>query len=78
MGLAGESLVQARQLRPLVDAVEQLKNEQTQLWDRLQALEHDLSGLTPTEAEQPRERLVAAKHQVDSLFGVIGRSRWSG
>ena len=72
MGLAGESLVQARQLRPLVDALKQLKNEQTQLWDLLQALEHDLAGLTSANTEQPRERLVAAKHQVIHCLELLG------
>ena len=73
MGLAGESLVQARQLRPLIDALQQLKQEQTQLWDRLQTLEHDLVGLTPAEADHPREQLVAAKHQVIHCLEVLGR-----
>jgi two-component system, chemotaxis family, sensor histidine kinase and response regulator WspE len=73
MGLAGESLVQARQLRPLVDALKQLKEEQTQLWDRLQALDHDLTGLPQAVAEHPRERLVAAKHQVIHSLELLGR-----
>jgi two-component system sensor histidine kinase and response regulator WspE len=72
MGLAGESLVQARQLRPLVDALKQLKNEQTQLWDRLQAMDHGLAGLAQADAEQPRERLVAAKHQVIHCLELLG------
>ena len=72
MGLAGESLVQARQLRPLVDALKQLKEEQTQLWDRLQALDHELAGLPQADAEHPRERLVAAKHQVIHSLELLG------
>ncbi len=72
MGLAGESLVQARQLRPLVDALKQIRAEQTQLWDRLQAMDHDLAGLTQAEVEQSRERLAAAKHQVFHCLELLG------
>ncbi len=64
MGLAGESLVQARQLRPLIDGVGQLRQAQTQLWDRLQKLEHELSSLASEATEGSRAQLIAAKHQV--------------
>ena len=73
MGLAGESLVQARQLRPLVDGLGQLKQAQTQLWDRLQTLEHDLSGLSAEATRNiSREQLVAAKHQVAHCLELLG------
>jgi len=72
MGLAGESLVQARQLRPLVDGFGQIKEAQTQLWDRLQALDHDLSGLSADETERSREQLVAAKQQVAKCLELLG------
>ena len=77
MGLAGESLVQARQLRPLIDGVGQLRQAQTQLWDRLQKLEHELSSLASEATEGSRAQLVAAKHQVaqylEQLDGRVER-----
>lgn len=77
MGLAGESLVQARQLRPLIDGVGQLRQAQTQLWDRLQKLEHELSSLASEATEGSRAQLIAAKHQVaqylEQLDGRVER-----
>lgn len=77
MGLAGESLVQARQLRPLIDGVGQLRQAQTQLWDRLQKLENELSSLSSEATEGSRAQLIAAKHQVaqylEQLDGRVER-----
>lgn len=51
MGLAGESLVQARQIRPFVDALASLRGRQAALIEMLQALEDrrsSSSGLDPS------------------------------
>ena len=44
MGLAGESLVEARRLRPFVDSMLALKRGQTALCENLQAIENRLSA----------------------------------
>jgi len=51
MGLAGESLVEARRLRPFVDSMLALKRGQTVLCESLQALENRLSAehVSPTD-----------------------------
>lgn len=75
MGLAGESLVQARQLRPLVDGFGKLKQVHSQLWDHLQALDHDLADRSAMKSEHLREQLVAAKNQVVHCLELLGE-RW--
>jgi two-component system sensor histidine kinase and response regulator WspE len=44
MGLAGESLVQTRRLRPFVDALTELRGRQTRLLETLQSLENRLAA----------------------------------
>ena len=75
MGLAGESLVQARQLRPLVDGFGELKQVHAQLWDRLQALDHDFVDRSAMRSDHVREQLVAAKNQVVHCLELLG-GRW--
>lgn len=64
MGLAGESLVEARRFRPFVDSLLALKNSQTALWESLQAMEDRWSAAGP-EPAQSRELdvLTRAKQQ---------------
>ncbi|MDR3636891.1 MAG: hybrid sensor histidine kinase/response regulator [Isosphaeraceae bacterium] len=60
VGLAGESLVQSRQLRPIVDSLQTLRNRQSALTETLHALEERLA----TEAPAARTLLARAKTQV--------------
>ncbi len=63
VGLAGESLVQSRQLRPLVDSLQTLRNRQSQLTETLHALEERLATNTPAALAAARELLGRAKTQ---------------
>ncbi len=62
MGLAGESLVQARQLRPLVDSLAAVRSTHTRLWEALQQLDESLALVSGPNGDEARERLVASKH----------------
>jgi two-component system sensor histidine kinase and response regulator WspE len=63
MGLAGESLVQSQRLRPLVDALWQLRKRQIGLLESLQALEDRFAG-AGTRAGDLRAPLSAAGQEM--------------
>lgn len=68
MGLAGESLVEARQFTPLIEALRQLKLGQAALGDRLQALaERDPSS------EAARELLKQARDHASRCQQLLAR-----
>ena len=71
MGLAGESLVQARQLRPLVDSLAVVKSTHTRLWEALQQLDESLTLVTGAIGEEARERLVASKHVANRCLELL-------
>lgn len=63
MGLAGESLVEARRFRPFLDSLLALKKNQTALWESLQAIEDRWNEThTPVSARE-RESVSQAKQQ---------------
>jgi two-component system sensor histidine kinase and response regulator WspE len=70
MGLAGESLVQARQLRPLVDALAAHRASQAALLETLRALEDRRSSGPASGAEL--ELLAKARGQVDRSLQDLG------
>jgi len=71
MGLAGESLVQARRLRPFVDALAALKRRQDALLDALRALEdRRISGADPAAQA---ELLARARSEADRCSEELGR-----
>ncbi len=63
MALAGESLVQARQLRPFVDALTVLKRRQVAVSEALRTLETRRD--TASEISGPSELLLHARSEVD-------------
>ncbi|GIW89166.1 MAG: hypothetical protein KatS3mg108_3490 [Isosphaeraceae bacterium] len=71
MGLAGESLVQARQLRPLVDSLRQLKTIHDGLAKVLQALDDQLGTTVGRYAPTTREQLASARQQAARLMEVL-------
>ena len=71
MGLAGESLVQARQLRPFVDALAGLKRRQNTLIDSLRALEGRQSVAMDSAIVQ--ELLTRARAEADRCAEELGR-----
>ncbi|MFM7109394.1 MAG: hybrid sensor histidine kinase/response regulator, partial [Planctomycetaceae bacterium] len=62
VGLAGESLVEARQLRPFVDALVQLRGTGMDLCDRLASIEERL-GAAGLEVPAPLAALLAGTRQ---------------
>ena len=68
MGLAGESLVQARQLRPFVDALAGLKRRQDALIDSLRTLEGSRA-----DAAVGAELLARARSEADRCAEELGR-----
>lgn len=72
MGLAGASLVEARQLRPIVDALNAVKNSQNELWNRLQGLEDLLAARVDLNSARERELLVKAKNQATRCLELLG------
>ncbi len=71
MGLAGESLVQARQLRPFIDALIGLKRRQTALIDTLRSLE-DARGDVHDPAVRA-ELIARARAEADRCVEQLGR-----
>jgi two-component system sensor histidine kinase and response regulator WspE len=72
MGLAGESLVQARQLRPLVDSLTDMRRDLDHLWEHMQDLDELIVHVTGPQADRIRERLVGAKSQCTHSIGTLG------
>ena len=70
MGLAGESLVQARQLRPLVDSLAAHRASQASLLETLRALEERKSSGSGNGVEM--ELLAKARGQVDRSLQDLG------
>ncbi len=75
VGLAGESLVEARQLRPFVDSLLLLRGLQTELCDAVAAVENDLrttSGAGPAARRVSVESLrQQAGHSLERLSQLI-------
>lgn len=70
LALAGESLVQARQLRPFVDSLLGLRSEQSALWESLQVLEEQLNQATPNRvmmADLVAKAKRRAQHGLETL-----------
>ncbi|WP_422929867.1 hybrid sensor histidine kinase/response regulator [Singulisphaera sp. PoT] len=63
MGLAGESLVEARRFRPFLDSLLALKKNQTMLWESLQAIEDRWGEARSEVSAREREGIVQAKQQ---------------
>ena len=72
MGLAGESLVQARQLRPLVDSLTSMRRDLDRLWGYFQKLEETLVNTQGLAGEQIRECLAGAKAQCTESIELLG------
>src|SRR5207302_11363068 len=68
LGLAGESLVESRWLRPFADSLQRLKRQQSAVSEKLDALRHSL------QEEEASER---AQTQVTDLVQAIIESQHS-
>jgi two-component system sensor histidine kinase and response regulator WspE len=69
MGLAGESLVQARQLRPFVEALVQLRSRQAALIETLQAIEERRASKSGHLDE------LLARAKAEAIRGIEGLTR---
>ena len=72
MALAGESLVQARQLRPFVDALTMLKRQHLALSESLRSLENRLEAASQTVGQA--ELLVHARSEADRCDDALTRN----
>ncbi len=72
MALAGESLVQARQLRPFVDALAAVKRQQVALMDTLRTLENHRSAAADSSVHA--ELMVRARAEADRSGEALTRS----
>ncbi len=73
MGLAGESLVQARQLRPFVDALAALRVRQAALIETLQAVEDRRTSGSPAGSAGVAELLARARAEAGRCVDELNR-----
>jgi two-component system sensor histidine kinase and response regulator WspE len=74
LGLAGESLVQAGQLRPMVNSLVTLKSRETRLVEGLRALiDRDTTVLTNGEATAWREKLAGIRALAIESLEALGQ-----
>ena len=73
MGLAGESLVQARQLRPFVDALVSLRSRQAALIEALQAVEERRTSATSLDSAGVTELLARARSEAGRCIDELNR-----
>jgi two-component system sensor histidine kinase and response regulator WspE len=71
LGLAGESLIQSRQLRPMVEALRDLRSRQTRLVSALSALEEQAAGEHGESSLRWRDQLARARAQAASCTQVL-------
>ena len=71
MSLAGESLVQSRQLRPFIDSLLSLKNQHTALLKTIQLLQDRHDGASPSSATAEKELLARAKAQTNQAAASL-------
>ena len=70
LGLAGESLVEARWIRPFTDSLQRLKRMQTGLYEDLEGLRDSFAGhQIPSRAA---EKMQSALHRVTECRGYLG------
>ena len=73
VGLAGESLVEARQLRPFVDAIVRLRGRQVELCDGLGLLEERIKTSDATLAAADADLLARSRRQSEDLLSSLTR-----
>jgi two-component system, chemotaxis family, sensor histidine kinase and response regulator WspE len=73
MGLAGESLVQSRQLRPFVDALITLRSRQAALIETLQAVEERRSSGSMSDSAGVAELLTRARAEAARCIDGLSR-----
>jgi two-component system, chemotaxis family, sensor histidine kinase and response regulator WspE len=72
LALAGESLVQARQLRPFVDSLLALRSSQAGLWENMQRLEDRLSHGAESDRAALLDLVTKAKRQAQQGMQTLG------
>jgi two-component system sensor histidine kinase and response regulator WspE len=73
VGLAGEALVETRQLRPFVDALLLLRSAEVDLCDALAALDDRLEGVTAAEPARIGPALAAIRERADAVLAALNR-----
>jgi two-component system sensor histidine kinase and response regulator WspE len=73
VGLAGEALVETRQLRPFVDALLLLRSAEVDLCDALAALDDRLEGITAAEPARIAPAVAAIRERADAVLASLNR-----
>jgi two-component system, chemotaxis family, sensor histidine kinase and response regulator WspE len=73
VGLAGEALVETRQLRPFVDALLLLRSAEVDLCDALAALDDRLEGITAAEPVRIAPAVAAIRERADAVLAALNR-----
>jgi len=73
VGLAGEALVETRQLRPFVDALLLLRSAEVDLCDALAALDDRLEGITVPEPARIAPAVAAIRERADAVLAALNR-----
>ena len=73
VGLAGEALVETRQMRPFVDALLQLRSAEVDLCDALAALDEKLKSGDPTPTTKLAAIVTGVRERADAGLATLSR-----
>ncbi len=73
VGLAGEALVETRQLRPFIDALHQLRSSQVELCDTLAAVDEKLEGMAADAVPSIASTIATLRERADATLASLTR-----
>jgi two-component system sensor histidine kinase and response regulator WspE len=73
VGLAGEALVETRQMRPFLAALHQLRSSQVDLCDTLAAVDEKLEGMTTDAATAIASAIATIRERADAALASLTR-----
>lgn len=73
VGLAGEALVETRQLRPFIDALHQLRSSQVELCDTLAAVDEKLEGMAADAVPSIAATIATLRERADATLASLTR-----
>jgi two-component system sensor histidine kinase and response regulator WspE len=73
VGLAGEALVESRQLRPILDTLHQLRSSQTDLCKTIAAIDDAIEGLPSDGGSRIVMAMAALRERAEAMHGSLVR-----
>lgn len=73
VGLAGEALVETRQMRPFIDALHQLRNSQVELCDTLAAVDEKLECMATDAVTSIAATIATLRERADATLASLAR-----